>query len=143
MTENLPNCTKMRKIPHSVTHLSPICHLPKTLYPSVFQACWVTDDRFFAIFCCVFPSFFVFLQLHLPSRSEKHIEVCRPSGGVLHCGISDTVRFVFDYLNYHNQNLFQRQCRGDAYGCVYTQPKCAEGLLCPHAHFWVHCIYTF
>ena len=55
---------------------------------------------------------------------------------------SDTVRFVFGHLNYHYQISFKDKRRGDAYGCVYTQPECAEGLLCPHAHFWVHCIYT-
>ena len=39
--------------------------------------------------------------------------------------------------------LIKDNGRGDAYGCVYrTQPECAEGLLCPHAHFWVYCIYT-
>ena len=55
-----------------------------------------------------------------------------PMGGALHCGISDTVRFVFDYLNYHNQISFKDICRGDAYGCVYhTQPECAEGHLKP------------
>ena len=53
-----------------------------------------------------------------------------PIGGALHCGISDTVRFVFGHLNYHNQIPFKDNSRGDAYGCVYyTQPECAEGLV--------------
>ncbi len=30
-------------------------------------------------------------------------------GGALHCGISDTVRFVFGHLNVGNSNLNQRQ----------------------------------
>jgi len=58
--------------------------------------------------------------------------------GALHCGISDTVRFVFGDLNCHNQIPSKDNSRGDAYGCVYTQPECAEGYSCPHAHFWVH-----
>ena len=38
--------------------------------------------------------------------------------------------------------LIKDKCRGDAYGCVYhAQPECAEGLLCPHAHLWLH-VYT-
>lgn len=28
----------------------------------------------------------------------------------------------------------------DVYICA--QPECAEGELCPHAHFWVHSIYS-
>ena len=49
-------------------------------------------------------------------------------GGALHCGISDTVRFVFGDLNYHNQLPIKDNGRSDAYGCVYhTQPECAEG----------------
>ena len=40
---------------------------------------------------------------------------------------SDTVRFVFGGLNVGNSYPYQKQCRGDAYGCVYTQPECAEG----------------
>ena len=51
-------------------------------------------------------------------------------GGALHYGISDTARFVFGHLNYHNQIPFKDNSRGDAYGCVYyTQPECAEGLV--------------
>ena len=62
-------------------------------------------------------------------------------GGALHCGISDTVRFVFGDLNYHNQIPSKDNSRGEAYGCVYTQPECAEGYSCPQAHFWVNYIY--
>ena len=41
---------------------------------------------------------------------------------------SDTVRFVFGLFELPQSNLVQRQCRGDAYGCVYhSQPECAEG----------------
>ncbi len=65
-----------------------------------------------------------------------------PLSKKLHCGISDTVRFVFGCLNYHIQISIKDKRRGDAYGCVYhTQPECAGGL-CPQAHFWVYCIYS-
>ena len=64
-------------------------------------------------------------------------------GGALHCGKATLCALFLSCLNYHNQISIKDNSRGDAYGCVYhTQPECAEGLLCPHAHFWVHCIYT-
>ena len=44
-------------------------------------------------------------------------------GGALHCGISDTVRFVFGHLNYHNQTPFKDKCRGDAYGRVFIRSR--------------------
>ncbi len=57
---------------------------------------------------------------------------------------SDTVRFVFDYLNVGNSSSQSKTnaevTPTDVYN--YAQPECAEGLLCPYAHFWVHCIYT-
>ena len=56
---------------------------------------------------------------------------------------SDTARFVFGYLNVGNSISIKDKRRSDAYGCVcHTQPECAEGKLCPHAHFWLYCIYT-
>ena len=89
-----------------------------------------------------FRLFFVILQLHLPVTATMSFENDGADGWSTTLRKSDTVRFVFDYLNYHNQISFKDKCRGDAYGCVYhTQPECAEGLLCPHAHFWV-IVYT-
>ena len=67
------------------------------------------------------------MQLHLPVVAVMSFENDRAKGGALHCGISDTVRFVFGSLNYHNQRPIKDNSRGDAYGCVYTQPECAEG----------------
>ena len=56
---------------------------------------------------------------------------------------SGTVRFVFDYLNVGNSNLFQKQCRGDAYGCVYyAQPECAEARVALRILFGCIIIYV-
>ena len=64
-----------------------------------------------------------------------------PKGGALHCGKSDTVRFVFGDLNYHHQIPSKDNSRGDAYGCVYTQPECAEGT-CTLTHTFGIIVYT-
>jgi hypothetical protein len=60
-----------------------------------------------------------------PLRLGCHLRMAEPKGWALHCGISDTVRFVFGHLNYHNQIPFEDNGGGDAYGCVYL---CAAGV---------------
>ena len=37
-------------------------------------------------------------------RHRCHLRMTEPVGGALHCGISDTVRFVFGSLNLGNSN---------------------------------------
>ncbi len=79
----------------------------------------------------------------MPMVAVKSFEEDGATGWSTTLWKSDTVRFVFGHLNYHYQISFKDKRRGDAYGCVYyTQPECAEGYLCPHAHFWVYCVYT-
>ena len=36
-------------------------------------------------------------------RQRCHLRTMEPIGGALHYGISDTVRYVFGSLNYHNK----------------------------------------
>lgn len=45
----------------------------------------------------------------------------------LHIGKATPGALFFGDLNYHYQISIKDKCRGDAYGCVYTQPECAEG----------------
>lgn len=64
-------------------------------------------------------------------------------GGALHCGISDTVRFVFGDLNYHNQISIKDNSRGDAYGCIYVCSRGVPRVRVPSVHtFRVYYILT-
>ena len=44
---------------------------------------------------------------------------------------SDTVRFVFGDLNYHNQISIKDNGRGDAYGCIYVYSRGVPRVLVP------------
>ena len=57
---------------------------------------------------------------------------------------SDTGRFVFGDLNYHNQISIKDNGRGDASTGVYIcVAGVCRGLTMPSmAHFWVHSMYT-
>ena len=64
-------------------------------------------------------------------------------GGALHYGISDTVRYVFGSLNYHNKRDRSKTIAEVTPTDVYMiRSRSVPRVLCPHAHFWVHCIYT-
>ena len=64
-------------------------------------------------------------------------------GRALHCGISDTVRFVFGHLNVGNSNSQSKTNAEVTPTDVYIiRSRSVPRVLCPHAHFWVHCIYT-
>ena len=63
-------------------------------------------------------------------------------GGGLHCGISDTVRFVFGYLNYHNQISFKDNAEVTPTDVYIIRSRSVPRVSCPLAHFWVHCIYS-
>ena len=54
---------------------------------------------------------------------------------------SDTVRFVFDHLNYHNQISIKDNGRGDAYGCILVCSRGVPRVLVPSVHTFGCIIY--
>ncbi len=66
-----------------------------------------------------------------PMRLRCRLRMTELREGAPHCGISDTVRFVFGHLNYHNQIPFRDKCRGDAYGRVFIRNRSVRGLTMP------------
>jgi len=56
---------------------------------------------------------------------------------------SDTVRFVFGYLNVGNSSHWSKTKAEVTPTDVYMiRSRSVPRVLCPHAHFWVHCIYS-
>ena len=88
---------------------------------------------------------FVPLQMHLPSSAMMSFEKDGANGWSTTLRNKRHCTLCFWWLERRKlKPLIKDNGRGDAYGCVYcAQPECAEGLLCPHAHFWVHCIYSW
>jgi|GEM_PF-4687506 len=61
--------------------------------------------------------------------------------GQLHMGKA-SLMLCFWQLKITTEKTSQEHCGGECYGCSIYSPECAEGKLCPHAHFWDAYILT-
>jgi len=112
-------------VPHIVALLGFSFHVVKIgifrLSSKLFPTFFYFDDKFRNKIC-------TFVPCHLPMVAVISFEEDGAARWSTTLWKSDTVRFVFGYLNVGNSISIKDKCRGDAYGCVYyAQPECAEG----------------